>query len=430
MSSAILTESKTEKGLPWCREDTLWVLGIYGTAVGSGSLFWPISLGLAGFWPMLILSLLSFPMTYLTYRALARLIQAGSYGNGKDGNILDTVDEFLGPKWGKFFTFCYFATVFPAATVYTITVANTLIDLIHTQLGMGLLPRYIAAPLVVGVLTIIGALGVAVILRFMALIVFPFIISLVFFGIVSIPYWNPSFMTTAEGFGGAGGLLASCFHALPMVVFAFSFTSIVSSFVVAQKKRYGSNSAYKVTQILFVAVAIVVVTVVFFAWSSIFALSPAEITQAKVENLTVLSFLARKFDSPALALAPQIIVFFAATKAFFAQYLATEESIKSFARMSLHIPAAQVNSALFTWGIALIIFLICTATTLANFNVLKLIKVALVPVSIFIAYYMPQYAFYKVPALAKYRGGFVNWFILAIGTLCLANGLIAIFWRG
>ena len=37
MSSAILTESKTEKGLPWCREDTLWVLGIYGTAVGSGS---------------------------------------------------------------------------------------------------------------------------------------------------------------------------------------------------------------------------------------------------------------------------------------------------------------------------------------------------------------------------------------------------------
>lgn len=84
MSSAILTESKTEKGLPWCREDTLWVLGIYGTAVGSGSLFWPISLGLAGFWPMLILSLLSFPMTYLTYRALARLIQAGSYGNGKD----------------------------------------------------------------------------------------------------------------------------------------------------------------------------------------------------------------------------------------------------------------------------------------------------------------------------------------------------------
>ncbi|MNL79564.1 Serine transporter [compost metagenome] len=55
---------------------------------------------------------------------------------------------------------------------------------------------------------------------------------------------------------------------------------------------------------------------------------------------------------------------------------------------------------------------------------MNLIKVVMVPVSIFIVYLLPQYAFSKVPALRKYKGGIVNWFVLTIGALCLINAFV------
>jgi serine transporter len=36
------------------------MLGLYGTAIGAGTLFLPINAGVGGFWPLLILALLAF----------------------------------------------------------------------------------------------------------------------------------------------------------------------------------------------------------------------------------------------------------------------------------------------------------------------------------------------------------------------------------
>lgn len=38
----------------WHSEDTVWVLGLFGTAIGAGVLFLPINAGIGGFWPLLI----------------------------------------------------------------------------------------------------------------------------------------------------------------------------------------------------------------------------------------------------------------------------------------------------------------------------------------------------------------------------------------
>ena len=48
----------------WSRHDTTWMLGLFGTAIGAGTLFLPINAGIGGFWPLLALALLAFPMTY------------------------------------------------------------------------------------------------------------------------------------------------------------------------------------------------------------------------------------------------------------------------------------------------------------------------------------------------------------------------------
>src|SRR3546814_11514321 len=56
----------------WGRHDTTWMLGLFGTAIGAGTLFLPINAGLGGFWPLLILALLAFPMTFSAHRGLDR----------------------------------------------------------------------------------------------------------------------------------------------------------------------------------------------------------------------------------------------------------------------------------------------------------------------------------------------------------------------
>lgn len=58
----------------WHSEDTVWVLGLFGTAIGAGVLFLPINAGIGGFWPLLIVFVLAFPITYLAHRGLARFI--------------------------------------------------------------------------------------------------------------------------------------------------------------------------------------------------------------------------------------------------------------------------------------------------------------------------------------------------------------------
>jgi hypothetical protein len=47
----------------WHSEDTVWVLGLFGTAIGAGVLFLPINAGIGGFWPLLIVFVLAFRLT-------------------------------------------------------------------------------------------------------------------------------------------------------------------------------------------------------------------------------------------------------------------------------------------------------------------------------------------------------------------------------
>ncbi len=59
--------------IAWKKQDTIWMLSLYGTAIGAGTLFLPIDAGINGIWPLLIMALLAFPMTYFSHRALVVL---------------------------------------------------------------------------------------------------------------------------------------------------------------------------------------------------------------------------------------------------------------------------------------------------------------------------------------------------------------------
>ncbi len=56
-------ESDVDTG--WRKTDTMWMLGLYGTAIGAGVLFLPINAGVGGLIPLIIMAILAFPLTFL-----------------------------------------------------------------------------------------------------------------------------------------------------------------------------------------------------------------------------------------------------------------------------------------------------------------------------------------------------------------------------
>ena len=57
----------------WRKSDTTWTLGLFGTAIGAGVLFFPIRAGFGGLIPILLMLVLAFPIAFYCHRALARL---------------------------------------------------------------------------------------------------------------------------------------------------------------------------------------------------------------------------------------------------------------------------------------------------------------------------------------------------------------------
>ena len=89
LDNTVVTGQKAS-GFAWRKSDTTWTLGLFGTAIGAGVLFFPIRAGFGGLIPILLMLVLAYPIAFFCHRALARLCLSGS---NPSGNITETVEE-------------------------------------------------------------------------------------------------------------------------------------------------------------------------------------------------------------------------------------------------------------------------------------------------------------------------------------------------
>ena len=66
--TSTIVSGETRSG--WRKTDTMWMLGLYGTAIGAGVLFLPINAGVGGMIPLIIMDDLLRPPRYDPLRAL------------------------------------------------------------------------------------------------------------------------------------------------------------------------------------------------------------------------------------------------------------------------------------------------------------------------------------------------------------------------
>ncbi|AIS17914.1 serine/threonine protein kinase [Pseudomonas rhizosphaerae] len=397
---------------PWNRHDTTWMLGLFGTAIGAGTLFLPINAGLGGFWPLMILAALAFPMTYYAHQGLTRFVLSGRAGT----DITDVVEEHFGIKAGALITLLYFFAIFPILLIYSVGLTNTVGSFMEHQLGMQTPPRAVLALVLILGLLIVVRCGEQFIVKAMSLMVYPFIVALVLLALYLIPHWNGGILATAGDVPAPSALIHTLWLAIPVMVFSFNHSPIISAFAVDQKRRYGEYADQRSSQILARAHGLMVVLVLFFVFSCVLTLSPEQLAEAKAQNLSILSYLANHFSNPVIAFAAPLIAIVAIAKSFLGHYIGASEGIKGLILKSGRRPNAKALDR-FT---ALFMLLVCWLVATLNPNIVRMIESFGGPVIAALLFLMPMYAIRRVPAMRKYAGHMSNVFVTLVGLVAIS----------
>ncbi|QKZ04332.1 serine/threonine transporter [Pseudomonas eucalypticola] len=396
----------------WNRHDTTWMLGLFGTAIGAGTLFLPINAGLGGFWPLLILALLAFPMTFYAHRGLTRFVLSGREG----ADITEVVEEHFGAKAGALITLLYFFAIFPILLIYSVALTNTVGSFIEHQLHLQPPPRaLLALVLIVGLLGVVRC-GERVIVKAMSLMVYPFIVALLLLALFLVPHWTGGILTTASNVPEPSAFLHTLWLAIPVMVFSFNHSPIISAFAVDQKRRYGANAEKRSSQILARAHGLMVVMVLFFVFSCVLTLSPEQLAEAKAQNLSILSYLANHFSNPTIAFAAPLIAFVAIAKSFLGHYIGASEGLKGLIVKSGKRPAAKTMDRL----VAAFMLVVCWLVATLNPSILGMIETLGGPVIAAILFLMPMYAVRRVPAMRVYAGKLSNVFVVVVGLVAIS----------
>ncbi len=409
----------------WLPEYNVWFFALYGTAVGAGTLFLPIQLGLSGALAMLILLIIAYPFTYYPHLILARYVISS---RSESPTLLSATEEYYGSKVAKVVNTLYAVAFLPIIFVYAITITNSVEVLLSSQFGIATPNRLISAFAVVFVLHLIFILGKKTTLRVMGMLVLPLIVYFITVAFSLIQNWD--IPQIKQSFGAITldlEAVKSIWFMLPVMVFAFSHTPIISTFANHCKLKYRDDAEDHIKQIMKISYILICVSILFFVFSCIFTLTPQELLQTKAENTTILTTIGHKAAMPWIALSATTVAIIAMTKSFLGTYFGALEGVIGIVTFCSHEDLSHPRHAKRTRIIAIVVtFLATLLITYINPNALNVIATVSGPLIAVILFILPSLSVFLVPQLKKYQG-LPNILVLLVGLASFAIALTTLF---
>lgn len=418
----------------WSAFDTRWVLSLFGTAVGAGILFLPIRAGVGGFWPVVIMSILIFPMVWLSHRALSRFVCAST---SQERDITHAAEEHWGMGISIVITFLYFFAIYPICLAYGVGITNTFGSFFINQLNITSLfdpetkqlyptTRGVLAFILVSFMMLIMLLNEKTITRICNILVYPLCIVLFFFSIYLIPHWKIEAITTVPS---PKDFMLAIWLTLPVLVFSFNHSPAISTFSKSVRREYGDDAPYKANQILFRTSILLLVFVMFFVFSSILCLDANDLEAAREANIPILSYFANKFQQESggvlsiefilIGYGAPLVAFLAILSSFFGHYFGASEGLNGIIRKSIKSITGNQNPNIKAISIFSHTFMFVTLVLVAyiNPNILGFIEDLGGPIIAVILFIMPIIGIYTVEGMKKWRNLPLDIFVIVTGIL-------------
>lgn len=397
-----------------------WTITLFGTAVGAGILFLPISAGGFGFWPLLVATLLIGPMTYFGHSAFERIV-SGARHPGAD--VLEVLTDFFGRKAGIVFALIYWFTVLPVVLIYGVAITNAVDSFIVNQLHGPEINTWILATVCVGLMTASLAFGTRIMLIVAQVVVYPLIAALSLVSVYLIPRWDlASFMATPTQ-----NFLGSLIMVLPVLVFAFSYVAAVSQFSVDMERQYGPAREREASRVILYASALLTVFTMFFVWSCALALGADGMEIAKEQNLPVLSYFANVTGAPFMAYMAPIVVICAIVSSFIGHALGTVEGTQYLFKLVAPNASERLGGRRLDLATYAFIFVATTLVAVANPSILDLITLVGGVFFAFMTYILPMIVIYRVDSFAPLRRRVSNYFLMVMGVVVMGATVWSMF---
>ncbi len=376
----------------WNYQDFAWVLSLFGTAVGAGVLFLPIKAGAGGFWPLVILAIIAAPMIWQAHKGLARFVLSAQ---NSDADITDAVEEHFGKTGATIITFAYFFAIYPIVLIYGVGITNTVDSFLVNQLGLESMPRWLLSGGLITLMTCGVVFGKELMLKATSAMVYPLVFILMALSLYLIPDWNTSMVTATPDWSA---MPATIWLAIPIIVFSFNHSPIISQFAKEQRRVYGQDAVQKTDMITGGAAFMLMAFVMFFVFSVVLSLSPEQLQQAQQQNISVLSYLANVHASPLISYLSPIVAFAAITSSYFGHFLGAHEGLVGLVKSNSQMSDSKVDKLS-------LVFIVVTTWIIAIINpsILGMIETMGAPMIAAILFLMPVIAMHKVPAMAKYK---------------------------
>ena len=373
-------------------KDFTWCLSLFGTAVGAGVLFLPIKAGAGGFWPLVILALIAAPMTWFAHKSLARFVLSAK---NPEADITDTVEEHFGKTGANIITFAYFFAIYPIVLIYGVGITNTVDSFLVNQMGMESIPRPLLSGALILAMTAGVVFGKELMLKATSAMVYPLVFILLALSFYLVPDWNTSMMDVSPEWSAMPSII---WLAIPIIVFSFNHSPIISQFSKEQRRVHGDNAVKKTDSITGGAAMMLMGFVMFFVFSVVLSLSPEQLATAQAQNISVLSYLANVHESPLISYMGPLVAFAAITSSYFGHFLGAHEGLVGLIKSRSDSSVSKIEKVslafivVTTWIVAVV-----------NPSILGMIETMGAPMIAAILFLMPVFAMNKVPAMAKYK---------------------------
>jgi len=383
------------------RKDWEWVLTCFGTAVGAGILYLPIRAGMGGIWPILILTLIIFPVTYIAHRGITRVVASCP----KPTDIVGAVEHDLGRNVGFAVSILYFLSIVTICVGYATGVTNIVASFLHNQLGIEGFSRTLLTFLLLAGLTGVILAGEKFMVRVTSLMTFPLIIMLAALSIYMIPQWNLSVLHVPFE---SADVLKNLLLLFPVLVFAMNFSPVCSTLAASYRAQYSAREAVARTDgIIKWTSLILLVFVMFFVFSMVLATSPEVLATSQAQNIDILTTMSLIVSQPFLRYLIPAIAFLAIASSYFGHFVGTREGLVGITTrvMTWSNPAAEAKLNRKKINLVVTLVMMVGLWFLAVYNppILKIIGALSAPVIAIYAYLMPVMLMKRIPRLTIYQ---------------------------
>lgn len=408
----------------WSSRDTRWVFTLFGTAIGAGILYLPLTASVGGIWALIFITLLIFPMTYLSHRALCRVVMTAETPGG---DITEAVEDHFGKGAGFAITLIYFLAIYTVCLVYAIGITNEvnafLVNILHTSP----LPRWLLSFILIAGMTAVVLFGTNIMTRICSIVVFPLIGLLFVLSIMGIPYWK---FDQLKIIPELGSFISGVLLVIPVLVFAMNFSPIISTFTVTYEKQAQNPKQFdrQTSRVILVNSLLLLGFVMFFVFSVSLALPPEKLQDALGRNISAMTVITELQDFQFIPLMASCVAIAAIISSYFGHFAGSREGLNGIIVKWLRRNNKNRPLNLKTIDRGIIAFHIITMWLVAvlDITIVGVISALTAPFIAIILYLMPIYAIHRVPKLAKYRAP-INGFVFVMGVITIIGYFASTF---